>query len=81
MRKSEKRMRREDIIIHEGNTKKAGDRIQFLTNDENKKQLIQVLQDEWNKDDMAKKLQGRKMIFIWEGAAYLLTSPDGKQVT
>ena len=44
----------EKMMIKGGKTKRPSDWKQFLTNDENKKQLIQVLLDVWSKHDMAK---------------------------
>lgn len=55
--KSSERTRRgcaEKMMIKGGKTKRPSDWKQFLTNDENKKQLIQVLLDVWSKHDMAK---------------------------
>ena len=36
---------------------------------------------EWQKDEYASDLYGRKIVFICEGKAYLLTSEDGKSTT
>lgn len=69
----------EKRIIKGGKTKKPRDWKQFLTNDENKKQLIELLLDVWSEHDMAKRLHGRKVIFIKEGEATLLTSQNGKE--
>ena len=86
--KSSERTRRgcaEKMVIKGGKTrpKRPSDWKQFLTNDENKKQLIQVLLDVWSKHDMAKsrakRLYGNKMIFIKEGEAQLLTSQNGRE--
>ncbi|XP_032885974.1 cadherin-related family member 2 [Amblyraja radiata] len=69
----------EKRIIKGGKTKKPRGWKQFLTNDENKKQLIELLLDVWSEHDMAKRLHGRKVIFIKEGEATLLTSQNGKE--
>ena len=50
----------EKMMIKGGKTKRPSDWKQFLTNDGNKKQLIQVLLDVWSKHDMAKRLYGKR---------------------
>ena len=69
----------EKRIIKGAMTKKPGDWKHFLSNDENKKQLITILLHVWSEDAMAQKLLGKKVIFIREGEATLLTSLDGKK--
>ena len=75
----------EKFISKGANTKKPANWKEFLTNDENKMQLIQVLQDEWSKVSYAEKLMkltkeeiDRKVILICEGKAYQLHSDDAK---
>lgn len=78
--KSMERSRRgssEKLLLQGENTKKPADWKSFLTNDENKKQLVQVLLSAWANDIYAKKLQGRKVVLICEGDAYCYTSEDG----
>lgn len=59
-------------------TKKPRDWKVFLSNEENKVQLIKLLLKVWSSDQYASKLKGRKFIFICETKAYLITSDDGK---
>jgi hypothetical protein len=65
------------LIIKGQNTKKPPDWKSFLANDDNKTQFIQLLSKLWSNDDYATKLQGREVVLICEGSAYLLTSDDG----
>ena len=53
---------------------------QFLKNEDNKKQLIQFLLTEWQKDTYANLLHNREIFFASEYSCVILTSPDG-QVT
>ena len=53
----------------------------FLINDENKEQLTGLCLKEWQKDEYASDLYGRKIVFICKGKAYLLTSEDGKSTS
>ena len=62
----------EKLLVKAENTKKPTDWKSFLTNDENKKQLVQVLCKSWNNDSYAKNLEGRKVILICEGEDYQL---------
>ena len=57
--------------------KKPADWKTFLTNDDNKKQLVKVLLNTWANDVYAKKLQRRKVVLICEGDAYCYTSDGG----
>ena len=68
----------ERLLIQGGNTKKPAEWKSFLTNDDNKKQLVQVLQKSWENDIYAKRLEGRAIILICEGDAFHYTSLDGK---
>lgn len=80
--KASERTRRgtsEKRIIKGVMTKKPSDWKHFLSNEENKKQLISVLLQVWSEDDMAKDLVGRKVIFVKEDKAILLTSKNGKK--
>lgn len=67
----------ERLLITGENTKKPADWKTFLKNDDNKKQLVQVMQKSWNSDIYAKRLEGREVILICEGDAYLYTSSNG----
>ena len=78
--KSMERNRRgssEKLLLQGENTKKPADWKAFLTNEDNKKQLVQVLLSAWANDVYATKLQGRKVTLICEGDAYCYTSDDG----
>ena len=78
--KSMERNRRgssEKLLLQSENTKKPADWKAFLTNEDNKKQLVHVLLNAWDNDAYAKKLQGRKAVLIFEGDAYCYTSDDG----
>ena len=79
--KSMERERRgcsEKLIVKGASTKKPPDWKQFLTNDANKTQFINLLCKTWSNHSYANKLLGRKVIIICEGAAYQLTSEDGQ---
>ena len=69
----------EKLILNGECTKKPADCKSFLSNDENKIQFTKVLLRLWSSDCYASRLQGRRVIFVSEGAAYLLTSSDGKK--
>ena len=71
----------EKLIIKGENTKKPADWKQFLTNDENKQQFIQVLHKVWSSDSFATKLQDRNITLICEGRAFLLYSENGTTTT
>ena len=79
--KSMERERRgcsDKLIIKGSSTKKPPNWKMFLANDENKTQFISLLCTVWSNPTNASKLQGRNVILIVEGAAYHLTSEDGK---
>uniref|UniRef100_UPI00358E53D5 uncharacterized protein n=3 Tax=Myxine glutinosa TaxID=7769 RepID=UPI00358E53D5 len=65
------------LIIKGGATKKPPDWKQFLSNDENKLQFIQMLLRLWRTDEYASKLHGRNVILICDGVPHKLTSEDG----
>jgi hypothetical protein len=65
------------LIIKGEATKKPPDWKQFLSNDDNKVQFIQMLLKLWRTDVYAAKLRGRKVILICDGVPYILTSEDG----
>ncbi len=46
------------------------------SNDDNKKQLIQIIHQTWKKNSMASKLRGRKVVMVCEEEAYLLGSAN-----
>ena len=67
----------ERLLLQGENTKKPADWKTFLTNEDNKKQLVQVVVNAWDGDVYANKLQGRRVVLICEGEVYLYTSLDG----
>ena len=79
--KSMERERRgcsEKLIVKGASTKKPSDWKQFLTNDDNKTQFINLLCKTWSNHSYANKLLGRKIIIVCEGAAYLPKSEEGQ---
>ena len=58
-------------------TKRLGDWPGFLSNDENKPQLVKILLQVWSSDCQAGKLMGRNVFLVCEGKAYKLSSSDG----
>ena len=71
----------EKIKIASATKKPQVDWKTFLINDENKEQLTELCLKEWQKDEYASDLYGRKIVFICDGKAHLLTSEDGKSTT
>ena len=68
------------LIVGAGSTKRPKDWKTFLTNDENKEQLIQVLFSTWSSEQFSGKLVGHEVTLICEGRAYHLLS-DGDSTT
>ena len=52
----------------------------FMSNDENKTQLIKLLLSEWQKSRYAGKLRERQLFFVCGKKCYCLTSYDGVEV-
>ena len=69
----------EKLLIKGENTWKPRDWKTFLSNADNKRQLISVLLKVWGSDKLAYKLKNRHVICIREGDAFLLPSEDGKK--
>ena len=65
------------FIIHSEMTKKPADWKLFLCNDENKKQLSELLLSVWSSNELAEHLQHRYIIVVVEGKATELSSDDG----
>ena len=59
----------EKIILTGEATKRPVDWAGFLSNDENKAQLIKLLLKVWTSDNQAPKFKGRKVILICDGKA------------
>ncbi|MES9950704.1 MAG: hypothetical protein ABW118_17235 [Candidatus Thiodiazotropha sp.] len=81
--KSFERKRRgtsEKLLISGPKTKAPKDWKGFMSNDENKTQLIKLLFSEWQKASYAKKLKGRNLYFAMGNECYHLTSTDGNAV-
>lgn len=70
----------EKFIVQGEMTKKPADWRIFLTNDENKKQLIQIMFRVWSSEAFAPNIGTRKVIFISEGHAYQLQTIDDGSV-
>ena len=68
----------EKLLIKGENTRKPRDWKKFLSNTDNKGQLISILLKVWGSDKLAYKLKNRHAICIREGDAFLLSSEDGK---
>ena len=65
------------IILAGESTKRPGDWTGFLSNDGNKTQFAKLIHRVWSKDSHAARLKDRHIIFVSEGKAYRLSSPDG----
>jgi hypothetical protein len=81
--KSMERKRRgysEKLIVTGENMKKAPDWKTFLVNEENKKQLIELLCRIWSTDNFAPKLLGKNVITVSDGHAFHIASYDGTSV-
>jgi hypothetical protein len=81
--KSMERKRRgcsEKLIVTGENTITAPDWKIFLGNEENKKQLIELLCRVWSTDNVAPKLLGKNVITVSDGHAFHITSYDGTSV-
>ncbi|KAG1653091.1 hypothetical protein GQR58_025810 [Nymphon striatum] len=83
--KSQERERRgcgEKRIIKGVNTRRPESWTEFLTNEENKKQLINLIQQTWEGDDFHSKLKNKSVILINEGKAMKLSSEnDSREVS
>ena len=60
----------EKLIVGGENTKKPKEWKLFLTNNENKKQVIEVLLAVWSSDSCKDNIRDRVVILICEGEAY-----------
>ena len=81
--KSFERQRRgtsENVLISGPKTKTPKDWKAFMSNAENKAQLIKLLFSEWQKDSYAKRLQSRDLYFAISDKCYQLTNIDGNAV-
>jgi hypothetical protein len=70
----------EKLIVTGKNTKKPPDWKTYLANEENKKQLIELLCRVWSTDDFAPKLLSKNVITVSDGHAFHITSYDGTSV-
>ena len=68
----------EKLVVRGESMKKPDSWKCFLANDDNKRQLVKVMLDEWSNDSIATKLHDREVIFICEGFAYSLKSDSGE---
>ena len=75
--KSLERKRRgsgDKLILKGKKTKRPSDWKSFLTNSENKEQLIQLM---WSEDEFLNKIQGRNVMLIKQGVAFDMTKEGG----
>ena len=70
----------EKLIVTGENTKKPPDWKTYIANEENKKQLIELLCRVWSTDDFAPKLLSKNVITVSDGHAFHITSYDGTSV-
>ena len=71
--KSLERKRRvsgEKLILKGKKTKKPSDWKSFLTNSENKKQLIELIYNVWSETEFLSKIDGQSVTLIKEGEAF-----------
>ena len=64
----------EKLIVQGEKTRRLKDWKDFLTNDENKEQLIRLLLSTWRSKSFSQKLEGHEVTLICEGRAYQFTS-------
>ena len=57
------------------------DWIGFMSNDDNKTQLIKLMLDEWQKDTYANRLVGKKLFFVCGEECFCLSSENRESVT
>ena len=69
----------EKLIIKGASTKKPKCRKEFLSNDENKHQLIKLMLNVWQTNLAASHLTNRSLILIFEEEAFHLHSAHGKK--
>ena len=75
--KTKKRGVGKKMLIKSGKMKKPIDWRKFISKDENKMQLIEIMLKVWSKDSFATHLQNRNITLIVKGTTYQLTSNDG----
>lgn len=78
--KSAERLRRgtSEPIILKGSLSKVPRNFQkFLSNSDNKKNLIKLLKNEWSNDFYAAMLKNKELYFVCEHECVLITSEDG----
>ena len=63
----------EKLIVRGEKTRRPKDWKDFLTNDENKEQLIRLLLTTWRSKSFSQKLEGHEVTLICEGRAYQFT--------
>jgi hypothetical protein len=70
----------EKLIVTGENTEKPADWKTFLANEDNKKQLNELLCRVWRTDNFAPKLLDKNVITVSDGHAFHITSYDGTSV-
>ncbi len=71
----------ENRIIKGVNTRRPESWTEFLTNEENKRQLINVIEQTWEGDDFHSKLKNKSVILINAGKASRLSSENESEVS
>lgn len=71
----------EKRLVHGENTRRPENWTEFLSNDENKTQLIELLLRVWCSDENVPKIEKKKIILVCKGKAYELKAEDGKVST
>ena len=82
--KSVERLRRgvsKTFLISGPKTKTPRDWKSFMSNDENKSQLIKLLLSEWRGEKYAERLKQRKLYFVCGKECFMLSSADGNSVS
>jgi hypothetical protein len=82
--KTQERLRRgcsEKLLLEGVDTRKPADFKLFLQNDDNKRQLFKLMLRVWSSEEAAKRLLHKRVILVFEGQAFLLTSADGHSVS
>ena len=69
----------EKLVLKGEATKRPADWKSFLGNDDNKVQFIRLILKCWSRGNYAIRFHGRRLIFICDGTAHLLTSSYGSK--
>ncbi|GFS04685.1 hypothetical protein ElyMa_006501700 [Elysia marginata] len=75
-----RRGRREKFLIERGHQRKPMDFKLFLQNDDNKLQMVRMLERVWGSQSAAKRLHGRKLFLVNQGIVRHMKCDDGETV-